>query len=103
MKACRAFDPGSNPGPGVDLQVRKGDLARVLVFLFLLSTFPYVFRGFVAMLEDMFLPGSSLSYRRQEMGASSLPQTRGLLAGRASCLSEGMREGQRTFVMALNH
>ena len=28
MKACRAFDPGSNPGPGVYLQVRNEAVSR---------------------------------------------------------------------------
>lgn len=32
MKACRAFDPGSNPGPGVNLRAESERLAKVLAF-----------------------------------------------------------------------
>jgi hypothetical protein len=47
MKACRAFDPGSNPGPGVHLQVRNGeDLARDPASPIPFSTFSPI--GFIA-------------------------------------------------------
>jgi hypothetical protein len=45
MKACRAFDPGSNPGPGVDLQVRigRGSVKGSLSFPILISLFSSCF------------------------------------------------------------
>jgi hypothetical protein len=38
MKACRAFDPGSNPGPGVNLRAKSERSTRVLAFTFYLHS-----------------------------------------------------------------